>query len=77
MYVPENVFGAAERDLVVDVVSETQGNDLHVEFAEPERGSIFRQRVKIHRKEISRELTVDVVELVFSSFQLVELLVIA
>ena len=34
--VPQNVFGTAERNLVVDVVCEAEGDDLHGELVEPE-----------------------------------------
>ena len=73
--VPEDVLGTAERYLVVDVVGEAQGNDFHVELAESEGRSVLRERIKIHRKEVFGEFTVDVMELVFGPFLLIVLLI--
>ena len=44
---------------------QAQGHDMGVEFTESEGGSILGEGVEIHLKKIHRELTVDVVELVF------------
>ncbi len=41
--VPQNVFGTPERDLVVDVVCETQRDDLHRELVEPEGRRVLRK----------------------------------
>lgn len=41
--VPQNVFGTPERYLVVDVVCETQSDDLHGELVEPEGRRVLRK----------------------------------
>ena len=44
---------------------EAEGHDMCVMSAELQGGGILRQGVKVHAEKIHRELTVDVVELVF------------
>ena len=47
------------------MVGEAQGHDISIVFSEFQRGCILRQGGDIHLEEIYRELTVDVVQLVF------------
>ena len=57
--------GFTQGQAQIDPVGEAKGHDISVVFAEFQRGCILRQGGDIHLEEIYRELTVDVVQLIF------------
>ena len=57
--------GFSERQTEIDVVGKTQRHDISVVFAEFQRGGVLRQGGDVHLEEVYRELTVDVMELIF------------
>ena len=61
----EGAGSFAQGEGQVDMEGKAQGHDVGVKFTEPEGGSIFREGVQVHAEKIHRELTVDVVELIF------------
>ena len=61
----QGLCSLTERQTEIDPVGKTQGHDISVVLAEFQRGSILRQGGDIHLEEIDRELTVDVMQLIF------------
>jgi len=57
--------GFPEGQAKINAVGKTQGHDICVVFTEFQRGSVLRQGGDVHLEEIDRELTVDVMELIF------------
>ena len=57
--------GLTERQAEVDPVGKTEGHDISVVLCELQRRGILRQGGDIHLKKVYRELTVDIMQLIF------------
>ena len=64
----QSLDSLAERQFEIDMVGKTQSHDIGIVFLIFERGCPFWELVQIHVKEVDRELTVKVAELVFPVF---------
>lgn len=65
MDILQSLGGFTEGQAKVDVISQTQGHDIGVVFAEFQRGSVLGKSREIHLEKIDGELAIDVVKLVF------------
>ena len=63
-----DLTGLTQGQAEVDPVGKAQGHDISVVFAEFQRGGILRQGGDVHLEEINRELTVNVMQLIFVFF---------
>ena len=64
----ECLYRLAQGELQVHPVREAQPHDLGIVFLIYERGCPFRELVKVHVKEVDRELPVKIVEFIFPVF---------
>ena len=65
MYILHRLGGFPKRQTQVDPIGEAEGHDVSVIPGEFQRRGILRQGGDVHLKEVDREFTVDVMELIF------------